>query len=63
MIMKVDKNLNFNEEISNFISYSEFFEDLILFCIFYDVKNGFYIDIGANHPDFVTVTKAFYLRG
>jgi hypothetical protein len=62
--MKFDKNPTFNQELSNFISYSEYFEDLILFCIFYDVKNGFYIDIGANHPpDFVTVTKAFYLRG
>ena len=61
--MKIDKNLHVNQEISNFISYSEYFEDLILFCIFYDVKNGFYIDIGANDPNYVSVTKAFYLRG
>ena len=56
-------DFNFNKELSNFISYSEYFEDLILFCIFYDVKNGFYIDIGANDPNICSVTKAFYLRG
>ena len=47
----------------NFTSYSQFYEDLILFCIFYDVKNGFYIDVGANDPNHISVTKAFYLRG
>ena len=61
--MMFDKNPNLNKELSNFISYSEYFEDLILFCIFYDVKNGFYIDVGANDPNYVSVTKAFYLRG
>lgn len=49
-------------ELLNFTSYSQFYEDLILFCIFYDVKNGFYIDVGANDPDKISVTKAFYLR-
>ena len=52
-----------SKELSEFISYSQFFEDFILFCIFYDVKNGFYIDVGANDPNIYTVTKAFYLRG
>jgi FkbM family methyltransferase len=61
--MKVGKNFNFNKELSNFTSYAEFFEDLILFCIFYDVKNGFYIDVGANSPNYGSVTKALYLRG
>ena len=36
---------------------------LILFTIFYDIKNGFYIDIGANDPNSYSDTKAFYLRG
>ena len=49
--------------ILNFISYSQFNEDLILFCIFYDVKKGFYIDVGANDPNHISVTKAFYLKG
>ena len=51
------------DEIPNFKSYSQFFEDLILFCAFYDIENGFYIDIGANDPNDLSVTKAFYLRG
>ncbi len=55
-------SINSNKE-SNFISYSEYFEDLILYSIFYDVKNGFYIDIGANDPDDCSVTKAFYNLG
>ena len=37
--------------------------DFILFCIFYNKKNGFYIDVGANDPNIISVTKAFYLRG
>ena len=57
------KDLNLSHELSNFTSYSQFYEDLILFCIFYDVKNGFYIDIGANDPNIISVTKAFYIRG
>ena len=64
---KIIKNIiikkNLSQELSNFISYSQLFEDLILFCIFYDIKNGFYIDIGANDPNYISVTKAFYLRG
>jgi len=51
------------DQLLNFISYSQYYEDLILFCIFYDVKNGFYIDVGANDPNYISVTKAFYLRG
>jgi len=50
-------------ELHNFKTYSQFYEDLILLCIFYDVEKGFYIDIGANDPDRISVTKAFYLRG
>ena len=50
-------------DLSNFKSYTSSFEDLILFCIFYDIKKGFYIDIGAHDPHYGSVTKAFYLRG
>ena len=53
----------FYEILTNFTSYSQFYEDLILFAIFFDIKKGFYIDIGANDPNHITVTKAFYLRG
>ena len=53
----------FIKEFSNFISYSQCLEDLILFSIFYDVNNGFYIDIGANDPNEISVTKNLYKRG
>ena len=49
--------------LSNFNSYSQHFEDFILFYLFYDVEKGFYIDVGANDPNFISVTKAFYSRG
>ena len=61
---KINREKNkFYKKISKFVTYSEYLEDLILFCIFYDIKNGFYIDVGANDPDGCSVTKAFYLRG
>ena len=57
---KNDKlKLNFN----NFTSYSQFLEDFILYCILYDIDKGFYIDVGANDPNKISVTKAFYLYG
>jgi FkbM family methyltransferase len=31
--------------------------------VFYDVENGFYIDIGANDPNDISVTKNLYIRG
>ena len=60
---KLIEQIILHNSLSNFISYSQFFEDLILFCFLNDVKKGFYIDIGANDPNFLSVTKAFYLRG
>lgn len=44
-------------------TYSQFYEDIILLWAFDDVEKGFYIDIGANDPDEMSVTKAFYLKG
>ena len=49
--------------LSNFVSYSQHFEDFILFYVFYDIPRGFYIDVGAHDPNFISVTKAFYMRG
>ena len=40
-------------EIPKFQSFSEYFEDLIIFTIVSDIKNGFYIDVGAYDPNFV----------
>ena len=52
-----------NHLLANFVSYSQDFEDFILFYVFYDVERGFYVDVGANDPNFISVTKAFYERG
>lgn len=46
-----------------FISYAQNFEDIRLWRILKTVKNGFYIDIGANDPVRDSVTKAFYDNG
>src|SRR5262245_39918281 len=46
-----------------FISYAQNFEDLMLWRALKHVDPGFYIDVGANDPDFDSVTKAFYERG
>jgi FkbM family methyltransferase len=43
--------------------YSQFYEDYILGYVFKDQKRGFYVDVGANDPDKMTVTKYFYLAG
>lgn len=44
-------------------SYSQEQEDIILHEILKDVKEGFYVDIGANDPDVYSVTKLFYEEG
>ena len=63
--LKIKKILELNKKnlFLNFNSYSQFYEDLILYSIFYDINNGFYIDIGANDPNDISVTKAFYMIG
>lgn len=45
------------------IYYSQNLEDLILKALFPDVKNGFYIDVGAHDPRYFSVTKLFYDMG
>ncbi len=58
---KSEKNIV--NELLNFHSFSQYQEDIVLFCVFYDIENGFYIDVGANDPVKMSVTKSFYLRG
>ena len=58
-----EKSKSLNMLLSNFISYAPDFEDFILFFLFHDVHKGFYIDVGANDPNYFSVTKAFYQRG
>ena len=45
------------------ISYAQNFEDLLLSGVFRNIENGFYVDVGANHPVHDSVTKVFYDRG
>ncbi len=46
-----------------FVSYAQNFEDVLLWRALRGVTNGFYIDVGAAHPDTDSVTRAFYDRG
>ena len=46
-----------------FISYAQNSEDVLLWRALGHVKNGFYIDVGANDPEEHSVTKAFYDAG
>ena len=45
------------------ITYAQYNEDLILSALLPDVKNGFYVDVGANYPTIDSVTKRFYDKG
>lgn len=46
-----------------FITYAQNFEDVLLWRALGHVRNGFYIDVGANDPEEHSVTKAFYDAG
>jgi FkbM family methyltransferase len=46
-----------------FVSYARDLEDVILYDVLGDVKDGFYIDVGANSPTMHSVTKFFYEEG
>jgi FkbM family methyltransferase len=46
-----------------FISYSQNFEDVMLWRALSSVRRGCYIDVGAHHPTDGSVTRAFYDRG
>lgn len=45
------------------ISYAQNREDVIIRSFFPDVQKGFYVDVGANHPEEDSVTKIFYDKG
>lgn len=46
-----------------FYSYAQEYEDLALYLALRDIKKIFYIDVGANDPTYLSVTKFFYLGG
>ena len=43
--------------------YAQFYEDYILSIALSNIKKGYYVDVGANSPDFDSITKHFYLKG
>lgn len=45
------------------ISYAQNFEDIMLWRALKNIKNGFYVDVGANDPVLDSVTNLFYLQG
>jgi FkbM family methyltransferase len=45
------------------ITYAQNREDLLLAGILRKVECGFYVDVGANHPEADSVTKIFYDKG
>ena len=59
----VKKKITLSSQLTNFTSYSQYYEDLFLFSIFYNVNNGFYIDIGSDSKNNYSISKAFYIRG
>jgi FkbM family methyltransferase len=46
-----------------FVTYAQNYEDVLLWRALAHVKDGFYIDVGANDPVEHSVTKAFYDAG
>jgi FkbM family methyltransferase len=45
------------------ISYAQNFEDIMLWRALRHVSNGFYIDVGAQHPRIDSVSRLFYEKG
>jgi FkbM family methyltransferase len=45
------------------VSYAQNREDIILTGFFKGLEKGFYVDVGANHPDTLSITKIFYDAG
>jgi FkbM family methyltransferase len=48
---------------SPFVSYAQHGEDVVLHRALKQIREGFYVDVGAHHPVTLSVTKAFYDRG
>jgi FkbM family methyltransferase len=51
------------KDIAMYESFAQNFEDVLLNRIFKNTSNGFYVDVGACHPNFDSVTRLFYERG
>ena len=46
-----------------FYTYAQEFEDLVLYVVLRNINKVFYIDVGANDPTHLSVTRAFDERG
>jgi hypothetical protein len=44
-------------------SHSQYSEDIIMDALLAGKPSGFYVDIGANHPNSLNNTKHFYDKG
>jgi len=44
-------------------SYSQHSEDIVVSKLLSGVKNGIYVDVGANDPEYISNTRYFYERG
>jgi FkbM family methyltransferase len=42
-----------------FLTYAQNFEDVILRRVLQDVAHGFFVDVGAHDPEYMSLTKAF----
>lgn len=58
-----ETNLKQMKNSETFISYSQNFEDVMLWRALKHISSGFYVDIGAWSPDLDSVTRAFYQAG
>src|SRR4051794_37044121 len=45
------------------ISYAQNYEDVVLARVLADVSRGFYVDVGANHPEQDSITRHFSDHG
>ncbi|WP_217616747.1 FkbM family methyltransferase [Cellulomonas sp. GbtcB1] len=48
---------------NTFVSYAQNREDVVLWRALQDVRDGRYVEVGANHPRNDSITRAFYDRG
>jgi FkbM family methyltransferase len=49
--------------VEQFQTWAQCCEDVVLYHALRHIKNGFYIDVGANSPMKDSVTRSFYVRG
>ena len=49
--------------MSRFVSFAQNGEDVVLWRALGGIENGRYVDVGANDPSLLSVTRAFYDRG